>query len=236
MRTKEFLLDRNVSFESFDVVADPAAMARLVDRNILTVPVVVKGDRWAHGVQLDDVSALLGWANTTAETLPPDDLWSKFGTVVGAAARFIAQVPDQHLGYHPPDRPRTTRDLAFHIFLIADGYIDAVEGDGLSSPTDISYPAPANLRTGLDLAAHGERLLARMARWWSSHAGSVYDTIVPTYYGPQREIDLLERSTWHAAQHTRQLMMYLERCGIEPDGPLTDDDLAGLPLPSSVWH
>ena len=45
----------------------------------------------------------------------------------------------------------------------------------------------------------------------------------------------MERTAWHAGQHTRQLMLVLEKLGIAPDGPLTDDDFAGLPMPRNVW-
>jgi len=47
---------------------------------------------------------------------------------------------------------------------------------------------------------------------------------------------LFERSTWHSAQHTRQLIAVLERFGIESDGLLTSEDLAGLPLPEGLWE
>jgi hypothetical protein len=47
--------------------------------------------------------------------------------------------------------------------------------------------------------------------------------------------DVLERTTWHAAQHSRQVMLMLETYGIAPDGPLGAVDLAGLPLPDEVW-
>ena len=46
---------------------------------------------------------------------------------------------------------------------------------------------------------------------------------------------LLERSTWHPTQHARQLMAVLEGFGIQPDGPLTANDLAGLP-PSQCFR
>jgi hypothetical protein len=47
---------------------------------------------------------------------------------------------------------------------------------------------------------------------------------------------LLERCAWHSAQHTRQLQFLLSRMGIEPDQPLTAEDLKGLPLPEKVWE
>ena len=47
---------------------------------------------------------------------------------------------------------------------------------------------------------------------------------------------VFERSTWHSAQHARQLIHVLERFGIEPDGRLTAEDLAGLPLPERLFE
>jgi hypothetical protein len=47
--------------------------------------------------------------------------------------------------------------------------------------------------------------------------------------------DVLERTAWHSAQHTRQLILILQTYGIEPDHALTAEDLAGLPVPDEVW-
>jgi hypothetical protein len=48
--------------------------------------------------------------------------------------------------------------------------------------------------------------------------------------------EVFERSAWHSAQHVRQLAAVLEREGLRPDGPLTAEDLAGLPLPERLWE
>ena len=56
------------------------------------------------------------------------------------------------------------------------------------------------------------------------------------YYGPQSGHDLLERTTWHAAQHLRQLYALAERLGITPPGPLPTDAFQGLPLPDALWE
>ncbi len=47
---------------------------------------------------------------------------------------------------------------------------------------------------------------------------------------------VFERSTWHSAQHSRQLAHVLERMGITPDKKLTPEDLAGLPLPERLFE
>jgi hypothetical protein len=59
---------------------------------------------------------------------------------------------------------------------------------------------------------------------------------VPTSYGEQELHEVFERSTWHSAQHVRQLGAVLERFGIPPEGRLTKEDLQGLPLPERIWE
>ena len=39
----------------------------------------------------------------------------------------------------------------------------------------------------------------------------------------------------HSGQHTRQLMLVLEKLGLTPDSPLPDQAFAGLPMPRKVW-
>jgi hypothetical protein len=79
-------------------------------------------------------------------------------------------------------------------------------------------------------------VVERLQVWWTKNADASCRRTVQTYYGPQSVHQLLERSTWHSAQHTRQLIYLLERYGIDPDGPLAEEDLAGLPLPERLFE
>ena len=45
----------------------------------------------------------------------------------------------------------------------------------------------------------------------------------------------MERTTWHAAQHLRQIYWLLDRMGVRAESPLADADLDGLPIPREVW-
>jgi hypothetical protein len=72
--------------------------------------------------------------------------------------------------------------------------------------------------------------------WWQSLEDKSCRQKVKTFYGTPPMHQLFERSTWHSAQHVRQLIAVLERFGIEPDGPLATDALAGLPLPEGIWE
>jgi hypothetical protein len=92
---------------------------------------------------------------------------------------------------------------------------------------------PAGLADGPAIARYGEAVRRALAEWWTRP--DAWEGAVETYYGAQPGSELLERTTWHAAQHVRQLHAFLERMGVTPDAPLGPADLEGLPLPSSVW-
>jgi len=83
---------------------------------------------------------------------------------------------------------------------------------------------------------YGERIERRLERWWAGVADKSCRQTVNTYYGARPLHELLERCTWHSAQHARQIIAVLERFGIEPDGRLTEADYAGLPMPKGLWE
>jgi hypothetical protein len=79
-------------------------------------------------------------------------------------------------------------------------------------------------------------MIERLENWWSRLNDKSCQQPVKTFYGTPPMHQLFERSTWHSAQHTRQLMAVLERFGIEPQERLTAEDLTGLPLPQGLWE
>ena len=85
-------------------------------------------------------------------------------------------------------------------------------------------------------ARYGEGVILRLQQWWDCLADKSCRQAVQTFFGMQPVHMLFERSTWHCAQHARQLIAVLERFGIEPDARLSAEDLAGLPLPDGLWE
>lgn len=75
----------------------------------------------------------------------------------------------------------------------------------------------------------------RLRAWWSAQPPTDLKVKVQTYYGPRDLLDVMDRTTYHVAQHARQLMLMLESLGIAPDGPLTAQDLQGVPVPEAAW-
>ena len=73
----------------------------------------------------------------------------------------------------------------------------------------------------------------RLKEWFK--LPGVYEDGVTTYCGYQTAHELLERTVWHAAQHLRQLYVFLTWMGEKPINPLTDAEFKGLPLPEKIW-
>ena len=73
-------------------------------------------------------------------------------------------------------------------------------------------------------------------RWWAALPDKSGRQTVKTYYGERPLHELLERCTWHSAQHARQIIAVLEGFGIQPNEPLTENDYSGLPMPKGLWE
>ena len=87
-----------------------------------------------------------------------------------------------------------------------------------------------------EIIAYGASVRTKVDAWWGRVEDKSCQKKLKTFFGPCVAHDLLERSTWHSAQHCRQLADVLKRFGIEPDQPLTQDQLAGLPLPERLYE
>ncbi len=198
------------------------------------MPVVARGAAYAMGLDLGEVAKLLGIEPPDSARLAPGELMAKLEIVLAATGRYLRQIPDDRLGDGLPGRDRSFLELGHHVFVVADAFLDVTLGEALSYER-LATPPSGSMRTGADLDRFGSGVRTGLGDWWSG--GAEPDCTVPaeTYYGPQSLHQVLERTTWHAAQHARQLMMVLGSLGIEPDGPLGEDDLAGLPLPEKVW-
>ena len=95
---------------------------------------------------------------------------------------------------------------------------------------------PESIVTGDDVARYGAGVWARFEEWWRTLEDRSLSRILKTYFGEVAAHRVFERVTWRSAQHCRQLIAVLERMGVAPDGPLTADDLEGLPLPERLWE
>ena len=198
------------------------------------MPAVIVGDRLVHGWNPPAYAKLLGVPYEQAAKLSPAELSKRLDRVLESIERLIGVVPDRLLTFTPPERERTIRDLGYHAFRLSLAFIDAMD-QGRLPETWFQEKAPATLTDSHALASYGALARARLAGWFEGTPPEDYARVVQVYYGPQSAHDLLERTTWHAAQHLRQLYDLAARLGVTPPAPLPAEALAGLPLPEAIW-
>jgi hypothetical protein len=227
-----------VDFIAVDVLNDFDGLERLLELGVRNVPVVARGRQYVFGQNLETVAAFVGLRGTGHTPLPPDVLIEKWIAVLRAAQRYVRQIPHERMSERAVEnRDRTTRVLSHHLFRIAEAFLEsAIEGVEYDIGLADRLPPAGTCTTGDEIARYGDDVIGRLQDWGRKLSDGSSRHNVQTFYGPQTVDELLERSTWHSAQHARQLMHMLERYGIGPDGPLVEKDLAGLPLPEGLFE
>lgn len=217
---------------------DTGGREQLLALGVRNVPVVAKGEQYVFGQNLEDVAEFVGLQGTGHKPLPPEALVRKWVNVLRAVQRYLRQMPAERLNDRViENRDRSIRLLGHHAFRIGEAFLEtAVEGVEYAVQLANIPPQDGTLTTGDEIARYGESVIARLEDWWEGLADKSCRQKVKTFFGMQPLYMLYERSTWHSAQHARQLAAVLERFGIEPDGRLTEQDLAGLPLPERLWE
>ncbi len=236
LKTKEFLLANGMEFDSINVLEDENGFRELEALGVRLVPIVARGSDWANGAVFRDVARVAGFEWGGHEMLAPADMVARIDGILSAALRFTGQIAEDRLDAMLPGRPRSYRQLAYHIFQIPEVFLNRVEHDAPYIYEALISNLPPALETKDDLLAYGAGVQARLNAWWQA-SGRETDFGQPgkVYYGDVTLHEVFERTGWHSGQHTRQLMLVLEKLGIAPDRPLTDADFAGLPMPTKVW-
>lgn len=217
---------------------DAAGREQLLRLGVRTVPVLAKGAQYIFCQNIEDVAEFVGVQGSGHAPLPPEILFAKWRVVLRAARRYILQLPDERFAERVIDnRDRSIRLMSHHIFRIAEAFLQTAIDDVEYRVNNANIPPEAGTcLTGAEIAAYGEEMIARVQAWWDRLDDKSCRQKIKTFYGTPPMHQLFERSTWHSAQHTRQLIAVLERFGIEPDERLSADDLAGLPLPEGLWE
>jgi len=236
LKTKEFLIANGVAFESINVLEDENGFKELAKLGLKLVPIVARGDDWANGAVFRDVARIAGFQWDGHKMLSPADMLARINGILGGAQRFAAQIPEDTLDTMLPGRPRSYRQLAYHIFNIPDVFLDHVIDGAPYTYEALISNLPETMASKRDLLDYGAGVQARLNAWWQSGGGETdFEQPGNVYYGDVTLHEVLERTGWHSGQHTRQLMLTLEKLDIQPDRPLTDDAFAGLPMPENVW-
>ena len=84
--------------------------------------------------------------------LPPEALYERWDLILRKAIGFVQQLRDDQLDTTPPDRPRSLRDLCYHVFTIGRIYKRAYDEDVRESWQGMMDPAPPDCQTAEAMA------------------------------------------------------------------------------------
>jgi uncharacterized damage-inducible protein DinB len=152
------------------------------------------------------------------------------------ATLAISKIPAEMLDKLPaPPRARTVRDVAYHIFQVPDAYLQVVN-DGLEDWTVVAnVDAPPDFDTA-DILAYADEQKNGVSQWWDTLEDRSCTKPLKMFYGVHPTHSFLERSVWHTAQHTRQLLWWCNENGLVVERQLTEEILEGLPVPKGLWE
>lgn len=223
-----------MDFEPVNVHGDAARQAELAALGVPRVPATVRDGHVVHGWNPAALAALVGVPFDDTPALSPVELAEALDNILYYAQHLLKRLDDRQLALKHPHRDRTLRDLGYHVFRLSAAFVDCME-QGRLEQAWLGETAPADVQSGAALAEHGAQARARIAAWLAAAPEAVFARPARTYYGEQRTHLLLERTTWHAGQHLRQLYDLLATDGSLPVGPLAPELFEGLPMPAELW-
>jgi hypothetical protein len=218
------------------VLGDSGALEELTALGVRQLPVVARGKEWVNGQSLKDVARIAGIDLGSVSHLPVPELVRRIDLILEGTARFFAQYPAERLEEQLPGRPRSYAQLTYHLFNVADAWLEHEQGMPLEHAAYAREPAPGSMSRD-EILAYGADVRRRFAQWWADPGKrEAWTEPAQVYYGKVSRHEFLERTTWHTGQHARQLMWVLqEKFGIAPDRPLGPELWAGLPMPEKIW-
>ncbi len=167
-----------------------------------SMPVLSRGDDFVFAQNIAQVVAFLKLDEKAGPVLSPAQLVERMQRFIDAALRIIPLMPDDQLETQMPNRPRSYARLAHHMFRIPEAFVEAAGGAFFSHGLAGEVTRPEELASTAAFADYGRRVAHSVAHWWQATADKSAQATVETYYGPQKLHEVLERSTWHIAQHT----------------------------------
>ncbi len=94
LKTKEFMEENGIDFESVNVEADPEAMKELMGAGLRSVPVVRRGQRYIYAQSMEDVAQLVE-VTRAHERLPQDELLDRWEKILDHARRIVSGFDDE---------------------------------------------------------------------------------------------------------------------------------------------
>jgi glutaredoxin len=131
LKVKEFLREHSIEFESINVRTDPVAFAKLANRGVRSVPVLVRGNGRHAGPEHRRRRAIRR-GQARAQAIAGRGARIRLMALLDLAAHLTHQIPDAALSTTLPGRSRTYLDLAYHVPMIVSALLDAAAGGSVT--------------------------------------------------------------------------------------------------------
>ena len=235
LKLKEFMKKQGIPFVSINAVEQANARQELEEMGCKGLPVLARGREFVIAQTLEPVIKFLK-RDIVLLKLSMPEMMERMLYFLEAASRLAAQLPEKHYNYQPmPDRDRTAFKIAYHCVQIPDSFIETVEVGGTDLMAIFESPPPADMTTASQVVSYATEVYERIATWWSRQDQQNVQGVVKTFYGDQTLFEFAERSTWHCAQHVRQLQYVLESLEVPITWRVEPTKYDGLPIPDGLW-
>lgn len=223
-----------MEYLSRDIYSNPEAKAEWEALGLGTVPCAVRGEEHLEILHTDQLRAFLGLGTSEAPA-SYRGLARAMNRILEAVERAVRQVPSERLSDPTPNRGRDLRELVFNIHDRILPMADALDSGVYQWQHGDDYGRSRRFSATEELA--GFCFETRTA--WLRRAGLVEDDaaheMVQTRRGPVTHLQLLESQAFHAAQHLRQIYVFMRQIGIAPSGELTAAEMAPITLGEQVF-
>lgn len=232
LKTKEFMEENGILYESVNVEANPDAMKEIMAAGLRGVPVVRRGQAYIYAQSLEDVAELVE-VTRAHNRLPQSELLDRWEVVLDCAWDIVSEFDDGLIARCAiTGRKRSVKDLASHVFQIPEAFMLSLDDPAVDARALGTVPRE-NIRTREDLMSYMDAMRKKYRAWHAQGGGDRIPKRMSTFYGNQPSSQVLERAVWHSAQHTRQLDHIAAGLGAELRVP--PEVYAGLPMPKRLW-
>jgi hypothetical protein len=155
--------------------------------------------------------------------------------ILEAVEEAVLQVPPERLPDPTPNRGRDLRELVFNIHDRIPFMCQALESGWYDYHPGDDFARSRHFRTSAELADYCREV---RTGWLECVQGVDDDAAlngVDSRRGEATHQQLLEMQAFHAAQHLRQIYLFLREIGVEPSRELTAAEMAPVELGEEVF-
>lgn len=198
------------------------------------MPVAVLGERRLSILHVDQIRGFLGLPAVDGAR-SYQDFVAALERVLEGVERAVLQVPAEQFRTPTPNRGRDLAELVFNIHDPIGVMRESLDSGRFDWHTNSDFARSRRFTSSAGLA----RFCREVRLAWFERAAAVDEEAarqpVETARGVLMRQQVLEAQAFHAAQHLRQLYVFLRQLGVEPVQELQARDLAPIELGDLVF-